>query len=280
MPSIEVLTSPWLNKFKTLIASTRNHFIFTSPFIKYPAVKMIMDSKCASCHIHGITSFRLRSFERGASDLNAIKLLYENGAILKNIANLHAKIYVFDRSCAIISSANLTPAGLNFNIEMGLYIKDRTLVKKIGHYVESISADTTSAFSITDEIINESQNILNSIPCRRYDQADRKRKANIHQLETMLFKKDDSSEDKIFQAGIPAIIKGLSGWRRDVFQCLVNIKGNEFSLKDIYKHENMLFKNHPDNFNVRAKIRQQLQLLRDVGLLEFTERGVYRKLWA
>ncbi|MGN1131915.1 MAG: hypothetical protein ACI4RL_03340, partial [Ruminococcus sp.] len=31
--------------------------------------------------------------------------------------------------------------------------------------------------------------------------------------------------------------------------------------------------------NVQAKIRQQLQLLRDKGFIEFTERGHYRKLY-
>jgi len=30
---------------------------------------------------------------------------------------------------------------------------------------------------------------------------------------------------------------------------------------------------------VEAKIRQQLQELRDLGLIEFIDRGVYRKLW-
>jgi type II restriction enzyme len=33
---------------------------------------------------------------------------------------------------------------------------------------------------------------------------------------------------------------------------------------------------HPSNNNVKAKIRQQLQFLRDKGVLDFVGRGQYR----
>jgi len=33
---------------------------------------------------------------------------------------------------------------------------------------------------------------------------------------------------------------------------------------------------HPENHNVKAKIRQQLQYLRDKGVIEFLGRGHYR----
>ena len=42
--------------------------------------------------------------------------------------------------------------------------------------------------------------------------------------------------------------------------------------------ENFLKLKHPNNNNVRAKIRQQLQFLRDYGYLTFTKRGEYTLL--
>ncbi|WP_297015837.1 hypothetical protein [uncultured Dialister sp.] len=45
----------------------------------------------------------------------------------------------------------------------------------------------------------------------------------------------------------------------------------------MYRFEERLQILHPDNHTIRAKIRQQLQLLRDRGLLEFVSPGVYRK---
>jgi type II restriction enzyme len=36
-------------------------------------------------------------------------------------------------------------------------------------------------------------------------------------------------------------------------------------------------KKYPNNNNIQAKIRQQLQILRDKGYLKFTGRGKYEK---
>ena len=67
------------------------------------------------------------------------------------------------------------------------------------------------------------------------------------------------------------------GWLLDALNCVNRIPKEVFSLKEIYQFENELKARHPENNNVQAKIRQQLQILRDRGFLEFLERGVYRK---
>jgi type II restriction enzyme len=66
------------------------------------------------------------------------------------------------------------------------------------------------------------------------------------------------------------------GWLLDVLMCVEKIKQAEFLLEDIYAFEGMLKAKHPSNNNVRAKIRQQLQFLRDKGVLDFVGRGQYR----
>jgi type II restriction enzyme len=48
-----------------------------------------------------------------------------------------------------------------------------------------------------------------------------------------------------------------------------------FSLQDLYQLEPYLQRIHPRNQNVRPKIRQQLQVLRDLGLVEFVSLGNY-----
>jgi type II restriction enzyme len=35
---------------------------------------------------------------------------------------------------------------------------------------------------------------------------------------------------------------------------------------------------HPNNNNIEAKIRQQLQFLRDKGFIDFSSRGIYKKV--
>ncbi len=50
----------------------------------------------------------------------------------------------------------------------------------------------------------------------------------------------------------------------------------DFLLSEIYQFENYLKLKHPNNNNIQAKIRQQLQILRDKDFLEFSSRGKYK----
>ncbi len=66
------------------------------------------------------------------------------------------------------------------------------------------------------------------------------------------------------------------GWLIDVMRCIDKLGKKEFLLDDIYAFENELDKLHPDNKHIKDKIRQQLQILRDKGYLDFLSRGYYR----
>lgn len=66
------------------------------------------------------------------------------------------------------------------------------------------------------------------------------------------------------------------GWLLEVMKAVEKIGRHEFTLEEVYASEALLQAAYPANRNVRPKIRQQLQVLRDHGFLEFTARGVYR----
>lgn len=66
------------------------------------------------------------------------------------------------------------------------------------------------------------------------------------------------------------------GWLLDVLVCIERIKKEEFSLDEVYGFEAYLQTKHPENHNVKAKIRQQLQFLRDRNVIAFVGRGQYR----
>ena len=68
------------------------------------------------------------------------------------------------------------------------------------------------------------------------------------------------------------------GWMFDILHCINGIPSVEFSLAQIYQYESALEEKHPGNHNVRPKIRQQLQVLRDRGIIEFLGNGRYRKV--
>jgi len=66
------------------------------------------------------------------------------------------------------------------------------------------------------------------------------------------------------------------GWTLEIMKVLDKLP-NAFVLSEVYAFENLLKDKFPANRFIRDKIRQQLQILRDQGLLEFKGRGQYRK---
>lgn len=69
------------------------------------------------------------------------------------------------------------------------------------------------------------------------------------------------------------------GWIFDVLNCINLIQNEFFSLDEIYAFKNTLQNLHPFNNNIKDKIRQQLQILRDKGVIEFVDnKGHYKKL--
>lgn len=69
-----------------------------------------------------------------------------------------------------------------------------------------------------------------------------------------------------------------SDWLNNVLDCVNQIPHNPFELADVYAFDDILSKVHPNNHHVHAKIRQELQFLRNKGFLEFLGKGKYRKL--
>ena len=67
----------------------------------------------------------------------------------------------------------------------------------------------------------------------------------------------------------------LRGWTVDVLNAVRRLGKSRFCLQELYAFEPELKSLHPQNQNVRPKIRQQLQVLRDLGLVDFISPGNY-----
>ena len=90
----------------------------------------------------------------------------------------------------------------------------------------------------------------------------RPKDAVLEQWQKTLFLRDKSLEAR--------------GWLLDVLKCVESLGRREFTLDDVYGFDRHLGELYPGNQNVRPKIRQQLQYLRDRGFIEFLSRGNYR----
>lgn len=72
--------------------------------------------------------------------------------------------------------------------------------------------------------------------------------------------------------------RSARGWALDVLRLLKQLRKSEFTINDAYSMEKTLAAIYPNNRNVRPKIRQQLQVLRDLGWIRFLDRGCYKLL--
>ncbi len=87
----------------------------------------------------------------------------------------------------------------------------------------------------------------------------------LHKWKETLFLRKKVSEKK--------------GWLLDILNCIDKIPNLDFNLQELYQFEDMLSYKYPSNKFIKDKIRQQLQLLRDNGIIEFKTKGNYRKLF-
>jgi hypothetical protein len=176
---------------------------------------------------------------------------------------LHAKFYIFDDNKCIITSANLTASGLKRNFEYGIITDESMILSSVvNDYAHMLSNEQCGYIGI--RTINKISSIIDSIP-----QLKLKR---IHGFEF-------SEGEDIFDLDIGVITNYLSGWNKDVFLCINQLENPVFSLNDVNQFVNDLSDVHPNNHHVKAKIRQTLQHLRDIGLIKFMSAGIYKKLW-
>lgn len=67
------------------------------------------------------------------------------------------------------------------------------------------------------------------------------------------------------------------GWTLDVLRCVESLPNATFSNDEVYAFEPDLAKLYPGNRHIKEKIRQQLQVLRDRGLLRQPARGSWQR---
>ena len=79
---------------------------------------------------------------------------------------------------------------------------------------------------------------------------------------------------RLWQLAFNKFLKDRTNNKQSSFR---NTQYYTFTLDEIYKFEKILRTKYPSNNFVKDKIRQQLQILRDKGVISFMGRGVYKK---
>jgi hypothetical protein len=266
MSAIEVLRSPWSDRLAELASAAGGSVRICSPFVSRAGTRCLLDAVPEDSELALLSSFNAAYFSRGYSDTNAFRDVLARGGRVRNCQKLHAKIYLFDADVGVVTSANLTNGGLRGNLECGVLLRDAEALSRINDYFESLWEDEVTG-PIGVEILDGIDAIVKRLP----SPAPAEREA-IAELEQTL-------SELVLENAEASILGSLSGWRRAVFEVLTRIDGRYFELSDVYDHTPDLAQQYPGNENVQAKVRQQLQQLRDLGLVRFCGGGSYVKLW-
>lgn len=263
---MNVLKTPWKKDLLELVNQSKKSVKITSPFITRDVCADVLEIKKPTTTFELITSFKLKSIYSGFLDLRALEDILVKKGIIKNHSKLHAKVYLFDEEIAIVTSANLTYGGIIKNYEYGVLIDERSLVSTIANDFRILSNDENTGI-IKKSDIETVKTILHGIA-----------KSHDVKLPTYNIKTTEETDD-IIETNIEPIKESLTGWRLDVFNCINEISEQIFLLTDVYKYEPFLKKKYATNRHIKDKLRQQLQILRDIGLIEFLGSGKYKKLW-
>lgn len=263
---MKIIKNPWKDTFLELVASSKSSIKITSPFVKKNIVSEIFQRKKESSKISLITSFKLMNYYGGSSDLSALELVLSRNGKVCNYQKLHSKVYLFDESTAVITSGNLTNGGLVNNYEYGLLIEEKELVALISNDFQILLEDENIGVISINEI-KQAREIISKVP--------KSKPITLPEIEIQ----KESEDNEIYTGGVESILESLQGWKLEVFKCLLEIPSQEFTLSEVNRFVPKLQQVYPDNQNIEPKIRQQLQLLRDIGLVEFLGQGKYKKLW-
>lgn len=261
--SPEIVTTP---TFEWLAAKTlhcRNELLIGSPYVTDALLELSrLAPKGVSKRL--VTRTKMGDFKMGMSSLDAICAFAEEGARVYSLNNLHAKIYVFDESTALVTSANATQAGLRNNLECGLATSDAYIARQL-------SLELMSGFNNADPPrrmkLNELQDMRNPLGA-----------VSVEMPET----EDESEAEPVISApDSEAFLNSFTGWNQIALRGALSFSGREFETSELYQACRADAKRqYPMNKNPNAKLRQQLQFLRDMGLIEFVEgkKGWYRLL--
>ena len=133
---MQLVDGAWSKEFTEAVQDDSSELRIVCPFIKASSLQRLLRHHPGEVQV--VTRFNLADFADGVSDIAALRSLLEVGAKVRGVRNLHAKLYLFGKSRAIITSCNLTEAALGKNRELGMVIQDRTIIKECIVYFDKL----------------------------------------------------------------------------------------------------------------------------------------------
>lgn len=157
--------------------------LILSPYITRRPLELLLTGlrrRQDAVNVHLVTDLSATSLASRSLDTRAILDTFARlpRLSLTHLPRLHAKIYLADERCAIVTSANLTDGGLFFNFELGVRVNDPATVRRLREDAEgyaSLGGDVPREELVAlDDAAHELQ--------RLHDQAERQTEARLKRV--------------------------------------------------------------------------------------------------
>lgn len=263
---LDFVTTPTEDWIRESLKTCRSRLLVASPYVN-DAFTQLLSEAPPTVKTTLVTKTDLRDFVMGSSNLETLCNLANQGVRVLSLTGLHAKVYVFDRSRALITSANATWSGLRRNREFGVAVSERSAVSKVVRLVMAgLGADgppknqSATALSLLRPHVEALRSSLPPIPPVKVPDTS------------------EAFQDVPFHLADDEFVSSFSGWIGLTLNFVLSLPDDSFTLGEVYAgFTRIAERRYPRNQNISAKIRQQLQQLRQLGLVEFLGNGEYRR---
>lgn len=254
-----------------------------SAFVKGEALRTLLPDFEKILNKQGSIDF-LAGLDFHITDGKALRLLYQMNSEYENFAfgcysgspwelegSFHPKFYLFEKSeklKVLISSSNLTFGGMKSNVEINVSFE-----LSVKSPEAETALDTFIRMKTAESRIVPDLEYLQNYELARKQVTKNLRHPRVQKTLRKVIADLKRSEKRLTRPKVTQ--NDLIGWKRDVFELLPE---REFSTSELYELEAELKVKHPENQNVRPKIRQVLQQLRDLGLLEHPRTGHWKPI--
>lgn len=259
----QIITTPTYDWLAERAAMCKSRMLIASPYVNDAVVNLagLPPLKVATTVV---TKTDLRDFLVGASNLDSLRALAQKGAKIRSLHNLHAKVYVFDETTALVTSANATFGGMRRNLECGLAVEDRQSVSNLADLVLSGFGSDAPPRAIS---LTELSRLRSALPLIDVSLP------KIPAIDS-LAEESPTLEAAFSVPNKEELLSQFTGWLRLTLRGVLEMPESGFGIQQLFAAcQPAATVEYPANRNVEAKLRQQLQFLRDRGLVEFLSPG-------
>ena len=130
---IRFIGRAWRRHLGDIVAEARRSVLIVVPFVKHTEAVWLCANLRSGVHLTTLANIDADAVSTSALDIAGLQHLAEapSAADLIVLSSLHAKVFVVDDSAAIVTSGNLTRAGLDRNIEYGVLLRKPELVRTV-----------------------------------------------------------------------------------------------------------------------------------------------------